>query len=551
MSRLFATLAKPKVLLTLVYGCVIAAIYFGLTFFKNNGGEKNFIEDSVVKKYVDKFNADDDEIYIQYVSNKDAANFLKKNIPLFDCPDEQIKAVYYFRWWTFRKHIKKGEDTFVITEFLPKVPWSGKFNTISCPAAFHIWEGRWLADKTFVRDYLEFWCFGGGSARTYSFWLADSAYRFYQVCPDRELMKKLYPKLKENYFNWSKEKRGKFQNLFWQIDGADGMEKSFSGSLDPHGRGYRATINSYMYAELSALSKIAKIAGKQEESETFKKESDILAANINKYLWDDSARFYKVRPFDKPDFSLARELHGYTPWLFSIAPDEYGDAWLTLFDESGFKAPFGPCSLERRCPKFEISYEGHECQWNGPSWPYSTAITLAGLANYLNDSKSPKVTKNDYFNLFLTYAKSHRRVREDAKTVFWIDENLNPFNGDWISRSRLKTWEGGTWSEKKGGRERGKDYNHSSYADLIITGLVGFRPNPDDTDAFEINPLVPDNWNYFCLQNLSWRGRKVCVVYDKDGSKYRAGSGLKIYVDKKIAAQSKKIERLTIDLRKL
>ncbi|KAA6313152.1 hypothetical protein EZS27_036031, partial [termite gut metagenome] len=38
--------------------------------------------------------------------------------------------------------------------------------------------------------------------------------------------------------------------LFWQIDDRDGMEVSVSSSLAPGGKGYRATINRYMYGEV-------------------------------------------------------------------------------------------------------------------------------------------------------------------------------------------------------------------------------------------------------------------------------------------------------------
>ena len=47
--------------------------------------------------------------------------------------------------------------------------------------------------------------------------------------------------------------------------------------------------------------------------------------------------------------------------------------------------------------------------------------------------------------------------------------------GTWISRSILNRWraEGKNIEEIKGGRERGKDYNHSTFVDLIISGLIG------------------------------------------------------------------------------
>jgi len=59
------------------------------------------------------------------------------------------------------------------------------------------------------------------------------------------------------------------------------------------------------------------------------------------------------------------------------------------------------------------------------------------------------VTKEDYFETLQVYTRSHRRIREDGKTVSWIDENLNPYTGDWISRTRLKAWKDGKWSPKR------------------------------------------------------------------------------------------------------
>ena len=58
---------------------------------------------------------------------------------------------------------------------------------------------------------------------------------------------------------------------------------------------------------------------------------------------------------------------------------------------------------EQSDPYFKISYEGHECQWNGPSWPFATTQTLKALANFLNNySNNKTVTKNDYFDLTFT-----------------------------------------------------------------------------------------------------------------------------------------------------
>ena len=60
-----------------------------------------------VARYVAEFNAADEELYTNTVPNSAAAGFLAANVPLLECPDPDVERAYYFRWWTFRKHLKK------------------------------------------------------------------------------------------------------------------------------------------------------------------------------------------------------------------------------------------------------------------------------------------------------------------------------------------------------------------------------------------------------------------------------------------------------------
>ena len=99
-----------------------------------------------------------------------AWDWMRRNVPLFECPDRDVELTYYFRWWTYRKHLRQTPDGFVITEFLPNVPWAGKLNTISCAAGHHFYEGRWIADPQYLGDYAVFWLRKGGEPRRYSFW---------------------------------------------------------------------------------------------------------------------------------------------------------------------------------------------------------------------------------------------------------------------------------------------------------------------------------------------------------------------------------------------
>jgi hypothetical protein len=313
------------------------------------------------------------------------------------------------------------------------------------------------------------------------------------------------------------------------------------------GSGYRPTINSYQFGDAQAIASIAQLAGKPDISNAFRHKAAMLKQLVLDRLWDKDAEFFKTLPRgDSNKLVDVREQQGFTPWYFQMADPPCAVAWKQLMDPQGFFAPFGPTTAEQRHPKFRIAYSTHECQWNGPSWPYATSVTLTGLANLLNGAPQPIVGAQDYFKCLKIYTMSHQLKLEDGRVVPWIDENLNPATGDWISRTRLKTWKNGTWDAAKGGEERGKDYNHSTYCDLVISGLIGLRPRPDE--MIEINPLVPPAWEWFCLDRIPYHGHSLTILWDQTGRHYGKGQGLRVFADGREIATAKIIRRLTCPL---
>ena len=509
-----------------------------------------------ISAYIDKYNNEDRSSYVTDIPNSQAEIFLRDNIPYFNCPDKGLEMTYYFRWWIYRKHIKETPDGFVVTEFLPDVPQGGKYNTISCPAAHHFYEGRWLHNPCYLRDYANFWFKGGGSPRSYSFWPANSILAYAKVWQDKDLLIDLLPYFVENFEEWEKNNLCE-DGLFWQIDLKDGMEASIGGS------GKRPTINSYMIGEAMAIAEIAEMAGDAKLKKTYTDMAFRLKRLLLDNLWDADAEFFKTMPLDEKEFSKisvsdryvktfpvshedsvalvdVRELHGYTPWYFNIPEEHHSVAWKFLTDTNGFKAPFGPTTAERSHPDFIISYKGNPyiCQWNGPSWPYSTSITIKAMANLLRNYEQSFVSVYDFMELVETYSNSHRHINEKGKKVFWIDENLNPFTGQWLAQ---------VISKAKRGIHYGEDYNHSEFCDIIISDLVGLQPSMED--EIIVDPLIPnDYWEWFCLDKVYYHHNKITVVWDKDGSKYKLNAGFSVYVNGMLKHNSKTIQKVVISI---
>ncbi len=524
-----------------------------------------------VKDYVDSFNANDLPPHGWTIKNKDAYAFLSENVPLLDCPDSNIEKTYYFRWWTFRKHLRQTEDGWVITEFDHELPYGGKHGAIVCPAGHHFYEGRWLSDPKYLKDLLTFYLNDPESKpRQFSFWIADSAKQFLSLHPDRAWEKQILPLLVDRYHEWE-DHRLEGNQLYWQNDVWDGMEYTVGGMVLNGGvREFstpmtRPTINSYMYGDAIALSELAHRHGKSDLAIKFEESAATLQTEVVNRLWNEELGFFTPMPkrYDAETKPIAvRELIGFVPWYFNLPPDQatFSESWSQLMDKDGFFAPFGPTTCEQRHPGFKIDYAETikpNCQWCGPSWPFATTQTLVAFANLLNDYNQGVVDKSDYFQILNIYANSHRfrqikpeireldAFRNQIPTVIdedrmWIDENLDPYTGNWLARYRflMRGW---------GKKNRAKDYNHSGFCDLVISGLLGVRPELDG--SLVINPLVPDSWDHFCLDNVHCQGKIITVIWDRDGNHYKGRkAGFTILVDGKTRHHSNEIEKVTLDI---
>ena len=208
-----------------------------------------------------------------------------------------------------------------------------------------------------------------------------------------------------------------------------------------------------------------------------------------------------------------REQIGYIPWTYGLADNGRDGCFQNLLDPTCFLAPHGLRTADASHPDYRKEFN-HECLWNGPVWPYATAQTLTSVIEYLNTTEHPTITPKDFTQLLLTYAYSHR----DTDGSPYLDENMDPDTGIWLAREIMRGW-----NNPKKDPERGRHYNHSSFIDLVMTGICGIRPALDGT--LTVRPLGT-SLSGFEVSDVPYHGRLLDVEWDEK-------LGLKLIVDQK------------------
>ena len=474
------------------------------------------------RHYVDYFNRMEDENIVQAIPNSKANEWMEKNVPLFECPQDNFEEMYYYRWWTLRKHIKKTPVGYVMTEFLVDRSYADKYNMISCALGHHIYESRWLHDPRYLDQYVHAWYRGNEGKpmeklRKFSSWTADALYHRFLVNNDKKFLIDMLPDLDWEYCSRESDHRLE-SGLFWQEDVRDGMEESISGGRRK--KYARPTINSYMYGNARALSKIYTMIGDNLSAEKYRLKSDTIQHLVEQKLWNEDHQFFETLQGDS--LANVREAIGYLPWYFNLPSSvKFDVAWKQVMDEEGFLAPYGLTTAERRHPLFRKA-GCCNCEWDGAIWPFATAQTMTAMANFMNNHSQNILTDSVYFKLMELYVECQYHRGHP-----YIGEYLDEVHGYWL----------------KGDQERSRYYNHSTFNDLIITGLIGLRPREDNT--IEVNPLLPnDKWDWFCLDNILYHGKILTILWDKNGDRYHQGKGFKVLVDGVEVGKSNKLEKI-------
>ncbi len=515
----------------------------------------------------------------------------KRNIPFFESPDLEIDEIYYYRWEVVTRHLRytSPETGYIATEFLPGqgITWAGRYGGISAAADLQIDELRWLKNRAPARDYLRYFLtVPGAKPRAYGFapnWVGDALARVHGgPHPLADLLQHSIA----NYRAWEKGAVAyptdcgfdPAMGLFWDTGRDMGSEfnlasaqlseglRGITGYKIRGGAGYRPDINAVLIAEARAIADLAAALQQNAVAQEFAGKARALKEALQTKLWDPAREFFLHRwRYDEyaegdteghrsvragsfiwqtnavrtglgfqpqqAGVGKGREIFAYHLWRYGIPDDNdeagpatgYARAWRFATDPEVFAGQYGPRTAEKNDPWYSVLYG--ECRHNGQTWPFHTSRLLAGGANLLNDYKHHQsFSRADWYSIFRTYTALHRNGNEP-----FIAESHDPDRPQWTEL-----------------RPIGYHYFHSSFIDLVLTGIVGLRPRRDN--VVEINPLAPPDWNYFAAEDILYHGTNLTVLWDRDGSRYGRGRGLQIIADGVVLARSAELTRLTAHL---
>jgi hypothetical protein len=537
-------------------------------------------------------------------------HFLQENVPLFVSSDSTITKVYNYRWWMISKHLKEYNDPedakryWVVTEFFGVKPWASLSGAITCPAGHQFYDVRWLRDNKFLKSYADYFMRGSASrlpqrengnfltylsrpeSHHFSSWMIDGIEAFLKVHPDKPWLHTMLPAMEKHQQVWDSlftvnAPNARTNGMYKILDLYDGMEFSLSavlGLIESKGayslytkdtwrdyylgwgttanaerseqarqyptafrKGYpdfylvRPSVNSYAYGNLRALANLYTLdeaTGQSNKAAYYAKRAAAIQQQVLTVLWSNEDQFFNTysagdNTYGVRDYQArVRESVGYTPWYFNLIPTQrysnYSKSWDMFSSRNGFYNVAGMTTAEQQHPY----YNEQAYAWNGRGWPFENSVVYKGYANYLRNYK--RVSTPAEQQLLYDYIDKLARMHGT--------QQLNI--GEWYIPSNGKTFGGES------------DYFHSTFPDIIIEDLIGFKSSQGD--SFSIAPLLPEGrWDHFYLGNIRYHGHDIDIVWKQDWLPDSPGnqSRLCVWIDNKLVASSESLHKeLTVRL---
>lgn len=460
------------------------------------------------------------------------------NIPFIETPEANIDKTLIYRWWLGRFNFLDANMPGNSLQFPTTIEGVlGYNNAIDLTVGLHIDDLKWLRDPSYAYgSWLSVGETSGWAGQyrdnpsdpsnwdsSHTQYITKAGWESYQVHGGPASIAGLLALYGE------KDTKGQLRTMDSDGDGLlDTNWNAWTGndadavSFSEHwGARMDRAESAYVYAGAVSAAAAYRVAGDEENAQEMDGYAQRIKSAVLEHLWDPKEKVVKhqfVNGEGAGQLAKWKEVNNFYPYSMGLMPaageadynDDY-EAALSLFADAD-EYPIFPFFTANQADKAESG-----TGTNNFSVINSTVILRiyqAALRRY-HSEQSGSITPEQfkkllYWNAFAHYQGGDNRYPDQNE--FWADGSAKDGGSisyrSWIHHTQLGTT---NWT--------------------MIEDVAGLRPREDE--KIELDPIALPGWGHFAVNNLSYHGKDLTIVWNGDGTYDNGGvpRGSSVYVD--------------------
>jgi beta-L-arabinobiosidase len=477
------------------------------------------------------------------------------NIPFIETPEHNIDKTVFYRWWLSRFNFLDADMPGNTFQFPTAVEGAlGYNNAIVLTTCMFINDLKYLRDPSYSygpwvaagetsksKQYVDNPGDPANWSNSYTQYITDAAWESYKVHGGPTDIADAIGHYGSNDVNAligsknSSFNRNGNKLIDWDWASMTGNDAD-AVSFDEHpGEAMDRAESAWVWANARSAAEAFEAAGDSDGAKQMKDTADEIRKELLSELWNPDTKLIQHKWIGKNDgdFAKWKEANNFYPYAAEMMPtDGQYDEGLRLFADSD-QYPIFPFFTANQADKKEMMKETGNAGSNNFAVINSTPlfrIYAAGLRKY-NSSDKGYITADSfkkllYWNAFAHYQGGDNRYPDQNE--FWntaTDANGGEINyRSWIHHTQLGTT---NWT--------------------MIEDVAGLRPRSDN--KIELDPISIPDWNHFTVNNLSYHGKDMSIVWNHDGYYDDGGAprGFSLYLSGKRVYTSDKLTHITYD----